>query len=101
MVCWQDNLPPQQYGKYGYVQGYRRAIKDALDGLENIQGISVDPHIRSGEPCIAGTRITCGQIIAQLAEGDSIDQIVEDFNGSFTKETIVSFLLECREFSKH
>jgi uncharacterized protein (DUF433 family) len=39
--------------------------------------IASDPDILSGKPVISGTRITVELIIEKLAEGESIDQILE------------------------
>ena len=36
-----------------------------------------NPEIQSGKPVISGTRITVELIIEKLAEGESIDQILE------------------------
>ena len=41
--------------------------------------IHIDPAIRSGKPCIKGTRITVYDILEYLAGGMSEDEIVEDF----------------------
>ena len=41
--------------------------------------ISIDPEIRSGKPCIKGTRITVGDILQWLASGMSIPEILDDF----------------------
>ncbi len=41
--------------------------------------ISVDPSVRSGKPCIKGTRITVYDILEYLAGGMSEDGILEDF----------------------
>ena len=41
--------------------------------------ISIDPAIRSGKPCVKGTRITVYDILEYLAGGMSEDQILEDF----------------------
>ena len=41
--------------------------------------ISIDPDIRSGKPCIKGTRITVGDILQWLASGMSIAEILDDF----------------------
>ncbi len=39
--------------------------------------IILNPEIQSGKPVISGTRITVELIIEKLAEGESIDQILE------------------------
>jgi uncharacterized protein (DUF433 family) len=41
--------------------------------------IVVDPAIRSGKPCIRGTRITVYDILEYLAGGMSEDEILRDF----------------------
>ncbi len=41
--------------------------------------ISVTPDIRSGKPCIRGTRITVYDILEYLAGGMTEAQILEDF----------------------
>ena len=41
--------------------------------------ISIDPAIRSGKPCIRGTRITVYDILEYLAGDMSQEQILEDF----------------------
>ena len=43
------------------------------------QRIVVNPAIRSGKPCIAGTRITVYDVLEYLAGGMSEDQILADF----------------------
>jgi uncharacterized protein (DUF433 family) len=37
------------------------------------------PAIRSGKPCIRGTRIAVGDVIEYLAGGMSIQEVLEDF----------------------
>ncbi len=41
--------------------------------------ISVSPEIRSGKPCVRGTRITAYDILEYLAGGMSEDDILSDF----------------------
>jgi uncharacterized protein (DUF433 family) len=41
--------------------------------------ISIDPEIRSGKPCIKGTRIAVADIFDYLGGGTSIPQLLEDF----------------------
>ena len=41
--------------------------------------ISIDADIRSGKPCIRGTRITVGDILQWLASGMNVSEILEDF----------------------
>ena len=41
--------------------------------------ISIDPGVRSGKPCIKGTRIAVYDILEYLAGGMSESRIIEDF----------------------
>ena len=41
--------------------------------------ITVDPSIRSGKPCIKGTRITIYDVLEYLAGGMSEEEILADF----------------------
>jgi uncharacterized protein (DUF433 family) len=41
--------------------------------------ISVAPAVRSGKPCIKGTRITVYDVLEYLAGGMSEDEILSDF----------------------
>ena len=46
---------------------------------ELLSYITIDPDIRSGKPCIKGTRITVGDILQWLASGMNIQEILDDF----------------------
>ena len=41
--------------------------------------ISVNPAVRSGKPCITGTRIAVYDVLEYLAGGMTEDQILTDF----------------------
>ena len=41
--------------------------------------ISVDPQVRSGKPCIKGTRITVYDVLEYLAGGRSESELLKDF----------------------
>lgn len=49
--------------------------------------ISIDPAVRSGKPCVKGTRITVFDVLEYLAGGTSEDEILADFP-SLTREDI-------------
>lgn len=38
-----------------------------------------DPQICGGEPVLKGTRVTLRTVLASLAQGDSIEDILKDF----------------------
>ena len=41
--------------------------------------ITIDPQIRSGKPCIKGTRIAVADVLDYLGGGMSAAEILEDF----------------------
>jgi uncharacterized protein (DUF433 family) len=49
--------------------------------------ISVNPGVRSGKPCVKGTRVTVYDVLEYLAGGMSEDQILTDFP-DLTREDI-------------
>ena len=44
-----------------------------------LQRISIDPAIRSGKPCIRGTRIAVADVFDYLGGGMSIAEVLADF----------------------
>lgn len=44
-----------------------------------LERITIQPDVRSGKPCIAGTRITVYDILEYLAGGMTETEILEDF----------------------
>ena len=47
--------------------------------MNPLDRISLDPAVRSGKPCIRGTRITVGDILGYLAGGMSEGELLADF----------------------
>ena len=43
------------------------------------QHIVRDPQVSGGEPVLNGTRVTLRTVLASLAEGDSVEDILRDF----------------------
>lgn len=43
------------------------------------QRISLDPLVRSGKPCIRGTRIAVADVLDYLGGGMTVAEIVDDF----------------------
>ena len=53
--------------------------------------ISINPNVCHGQDCIKGTRIAVYLIVQMLANGDTIDELLEDYP-SITKEDILACL---------
>lgn len=57
----------------------------------NINNIIIDPKIMVGKPIIKGTRITVQQILGLLAQGITIQEILQEYP-HITKEDIFACL---------
>lgn len=51
--------------------------------------ISINPKICHGQACIKGTRIPVHQILHMMANGDTIEDLLEDYP-SLTREDILA-----------
>ncbi len=56
--------------------------------------ISIDPNVCHGQACIKGTRIPVHQILAMLAEGDRVEELLESYP-SLSREDV----LVCLEYA--
>lgn len=59
-----------------------------------IERISIDPKICHGQACIKGTRIPVHQVLHMLANGDTVDELLEEYP-SIEREDI----LVCLEYA--
>lgn len=50
-----------------------------ISGMSWQDRIHLDPAIRSGKPCVKGTRITVYDVLEYLAGGMTEDEILADF----------------------
>jgi uncharacterized protein (DUF433 family) len=41
--------------------------------------LTIDPLVRSGKPCVRGTRITVSDVLDYLGGGMTIPEVLEDF----------------------
>lgn len=60
------------------------------------QYIHITPGVRSGKPCIVGTRITPTDVLEYLAGGMNEDEILKDFP-SLTRDHILAVLAYAAE----
>ena len=49
--------------------------------------ITINPEVRSGKPCVKGTRITVYDVFDYLAGGMSVDDLLKEFS-QLTDESI-------------
>ncbi|MGH7183107.1 MAG: DUF433 domain-containing protein [Nitrospiraceae bacterium] len=63
--------------------------------MEIFSGISMDPGIRFGKPCLTGTRIDVATVVGALAAGESIEAVQDAY--AITHEQIRSAVTYVRE----
>jgi uncharacterized protein (DUF433 family) len=47
--------------------------------MEVFPGISMDPDIRFGKPCILGTRIDVATVVGALAAGETVETVANEY----------------------
>jgi uncharacterized protein (DUF433 family) len=47
--------------------------------MEIFPGISLDPNIRFGKPCLTGTRVGVATVVGALAAGESFEAVEEAY----------------------
>jgi uncharacterized protein (DUF433 family) len=47
--------------------------------MEVFPGVTMDPDVRFGKPCLAGTRIDVATVVGYLASGQTIEQTAADY----------------------
>lgn len=64
--------------------------------------IVADPRICHGQPTFRGTRVFVADVLEQVAGGMAWEAIIEEWNGSITKEAIAEAVqLAARALLKH
>jgi len=61
--------------------------------------ISINPSVCHGQACIKGTRIPAYLIVKMLANGDTIEELLEDYP-SITREDILACLAYTAELAE-
>ena len=54
-----------------------RVRNDRQKTMEMFPGISMDPDIRFGKPCITGTRIDVATLVAAVAAGETLETVAD------------------------
>ena len=67
--------------------------------MEIYPGISMDPQIRFGKPCLTGTRIDVATVIGALAGGETFDAVQEAYQ--ISRDQILAALRYAAHVSEH
>jgi uncharacterized protein (DUF433 family) len=47
--------------------------------MEIFPGVAVDPDVRFGKPCVAGTRVDVATVVGAIAAGESPQTVAEEY----------------------
>ena len=50
-----------------------------MSAMDYVKLITIRPGVRSGKPCIRGTRITVSDVLEYLSGGMTEDELLDDF----------------------
>jgi uncharacterized protein (DUF433 family) len=67
--------------------------------MEVFPGITMDPEIRFGKPCIKGTRIDVATVLGRLASGEKIEEIEDDYQ--LTRDQVMAALAYAAHVAQH
>ena len=67
--------------------------------MEIYPGISMDPGVRFGKPCLAGTRIDVATVVGALASGETMDSVREAY--ALTREQVLAALRYAAHVAEH
>jgi uncharacterized protein (DUF433 family) len=67
--------------------------------VEIFPGISVDPAIRFGKPCIVGTRVDVATVVGALGAGESSESVEQNYQ--LTREQVLTALRYAAHVAAH
>ncbi len=67
--------------------------------MEIFPGISMDPAVRFGKPCIAGTRVDVATVVGALAAGETYGEVERAYN--LTREQVLTVLRYTAHVAAH
>jgi uncharacterized protein (DUF433 family) len=62
-------------------------------------GISMDPDIRFGKPCILGTRVDVATIVGAIGSGDAVEVVQEAYD--LTRDQVLAALRYVAHVAAH
>ena len=67
--------------------------------MEIFPGVSMDPNVRFGKPCLTGTRIDVATVVGALAAGESFEEVQEAY--AITRDQILTALRYAAHVAEH
>jgi uncharacterized protein (DUF433 family) len=86
---WVDVGKSGQLAFQDIIEAYLRPVEYGRDGLAMIwrpaEGVSINPRVQAGSPCVEGTRIPTAVLAALVAENEDQDDIAADYELSIAQ----------------
>jgi len=67
--------------------------------MEIFPGVSMDPAVRFGKPCLIGTRIDVATVVGTIASGVSIEDVQQEYQ--LTREQVLAALAYAAHLAAH
>ena len=67
--------------------------------MEIFPGVSMDPNVRFGKPCLTGTRIDVATVVGALSAGESFEEVEEAY--AITRGQILTALRYAAHVAEH
>jgi uncharacterized protein (DUF433 family) len=67
--------------------------------MEIFPGVSMDPRVRFGKPCVAGTRVDVATVVADIAANESFEALQEAYQ--LTREQVIAALRYAAHLAAH
>lgn len=67
--------------------------------MEIFPGVSMDPNVRFGKPCLAGTRIDVATVVAAMGAGETIESVQEAY--SLSRDQVLTALRYAAHLAAH
>jgi uncharacterized protein (DUF433 family) len=75
----------------------RTVLKEVV--VEVFPGITMDPDVRFGKPCITGTRVDVATVVGAVGAGESIEAVQEAYE--LTRDQVLSALRYAAYVASH
>ncbi len=70
---------------------YVRSKVTKSGGANMYERIAINPNVYHGQACVKGTRIPVYQILKMLANGDTVEQLLEDYPSLKQEDILACF----------
>lgn len=67
--------------------------------MEIFPGITMDPAVRFGKPCLSGTRLDVATVVGALAAGESFETVQDEYR--ISREQILAALSYAAHVAAH